>query len=56
MISRRELLLGDLVDPGANELAEQLSARFAADGLGDHSDRILRFDETEGHRQRSLRR
>ena len=26
----RELLLGDLVDPGAHQLAEQLAARLAA--------------------------
>jgi hypothetical protein len=50
----RKLLLGDLIDPRVDELAEQLPARLAADGLGDHPDRVLGFDEAEGHSQRSL--
>ncbi len=44
-----ELVLGDLVDPGANHLAEQLPPRLAADRLGDDADRFLWLDEAEGH-------
>src|SRR3954452_21076036 len=45
-----ELVLGDLVDPCAHDLAQELAARFAADRLGHHADRFLRLDEAEGHR------
>ena len=45
-----QLALGDLVDPCADELAEQLPAGLASDGLGDDADRVLGFDEAEGHR------
>ncbi len=45
----RELVVGNLVDPGPDGLAEQLSARLAADGVSDHADCIGRVDEAEGH-------
>ena len=48
-VVRRELLLRDLVHPRAHQLAEQLPARLAADGLGDHADGVLRLDEAERH-------
>ena len=44
-----ELVLGDLVDPRAHDLAEELAARLAPDALGDDSDRFLRLDEAEWH-------
>ena len=44
-----QLLLGDLVDPRAHELAEELPPRLAPHRLGDDADRILRLDEAEGH-------
>jgi hypothetical protein len=48
-VVRRELVLRDLVDPRAHELAEQLPSRLAADRLGDDADGVLRFDEAEWH-------
>src|SRR4051812_36646464 len=44
-----QLALWDLVDPRADELAEQLTPGLAADGLCDDADRVVRFDEAEGH-------
>ena len=44
-----QLVVGDLVDPGAHDLAEQLTARFAPDALGDDPDRFLWLDEAERH-------
>jgi hypothetical protein len=44
-----ELVVGDLVNPGVNDLAEQLPPGFTADGLGNYSDCLLRFDEAERH-------
>ena len=52
-----ELVVGDLVDPGADRLAEQLAARLAADRVGDRADRVGWVDEAEGHRlQRKIDR
>src|SRR3954454_21561344 len=48
-VVRRELLVGDLVDPRADQLAEQLAAGLATDRLDHDADRILRIDEAEGH-------
>ena len=48
-VVRSELVLRDLVHPGADELAEQLPAGLATDRLRDHADRVLRLDEAEGH-------
>src|SRR4051794_35509795 len=45
-----EVGLGDLVDPGANELAEELPSRLATHGFGDDSDGITGLDEAQGHR------
>ena len=45
----RQLLVGDLVDPRADELAQQLPASLAADGLGDDADGVLGLDEAQGH-------
>ena len=44
-----ELVLGDLVDPRADDLAEQLPARLAADALRNDPDRFLRLDEAQWH-------
>ena len=44
-----ELVLGNLVDPGPDDLAQKLAPSLAADGFGDHADRVLRFDEAECH-------
>ena len=44
-----QLLLGDLVDPGAHELAQELPASLPPDGLGDDPDGVLRLDEAQGH-------
>ena len=48
-VVRRQLGLGDLVDPGAHELAEQLTAGLAADRLRDHADGVLRLNEAQWH-------
>ncbi len=40
-VVQRELLVGDVVDPRAHDLANELAARLAAERLGDNSDRIL---------------
>ena len=44
-----ELVVGDLVDPGTHDLAEQLAARLAPHALGDDPDRFLWLDEAERH-------
>ena len=44
-----ELVVGDLVDPGADRLAEQLAAGLAADRVGDRADRVGWVYEAEGH-------
>ena len=46
----RQFLVGDVVHPRAHDLADELAAGLAADGLGDHADRVLRLDEAEWHR------
>jgi len=46
---RRELGLGDLVDPGTHDLAEELAAGLPAHGLRDDPDGVVRLDEAEGH-------
>ena len=48
-VVHRELVVGDLVDPCADHLAEELPACLAADALGHDSDRFLRLDEAERH-------
>ena len=48
-VVRCQLGLGDLVDPGAHELAEQLTAGLAADRLRDHADGVLRLNEAQWH-------
>src|SRR4051794_34173821 len=48
-VVRGEVVVGDLVDPRPHELPDELTARLAADGLGDDADRVLRFDEAEWH-------
>src|SRR5271154_5907818 len=45
----RQLLIGDVVHPRTHHLSDQLAARLAPDGLGDHSNGILRLDEAEWH-------
>ena len=52
-VVRRELLLGDLVDPRAHQLAQQLATRLAPDRLGDDADGVLRLDETQWHDARA---
>ena len=47
-----ELVVGDLVDPGANGLAEELAAGLAADRVSDYADGVGGIDEAEGHRCR----
>src|SRR4051794_2594065 len=49
-VVRLELVVGNLVDPGADYLTKELAARLAADGLGHYANRFLRLDEAEGHR------
>ena len=49
-VVHRQFLVGDVVDPSAHDLAHELAARLAADGLGDNADRVLRLDEAEWHR------
>ena len=44
-----ELGVGDLVDPGADRLAEQLAAGLAADRVGNCADRVGWVYEAEGH-------
>jgi hypothetical protein len=44
-----ELVVGDLVDPRAHELSEQLAAGLTTDGLGDYSNGFVGFDEAERH-------
>ena len=44
-----ELGVGDLVDPGAHRLAEELATGLAADRVGDGADGIGWIDEAEGH-------
>ena len=47
-----QLLVGDVVDPRAHDLADELTASLAADGLGDHADCVLRLDEAQRHCRR----
>src|SRR5207247_110474 len=49
-VVRLEVAIGDLVDPGPHELANELAPGLAPDRLGDDADRVLGFDEAEGHR------
>ena len=45
-----ELFAEDLaLDPGADDLPDQLSASLAPHRLGDYANGVLRFDETERH-------
>ena len=44
-----ELIFGDLVDPRAHDLAEQLAAGLTPDALRYDSDRFLRLDEAQWH-------
>ncbi len=44
-----QLLVGNLVDPGADRLAEQLATGLAADRVGDRTDRVGRVNEAESH-------
>src|SRR5581483_11564341 len=46
-----ELIVGDLVHPGADRLAEQLAATLAADRVGDRPDRVGGIYEAERHRR-----
>src|SRR5215212_2909947 len=48
-----ELVVGDLVDPRAHDLAQELAARLAPDALGDDPDRFLRLDEAQWHDRQS---
>ena len=47
-----QLVLGNLIDPGTDRLAQELAARLAADRVGDGPDRVGGIDEAEGHRAR----
>ena len=49
---RTAVFVGDLVDPGADGLAEKLPPGLPANGVGDDADRIAGIDEAEGHRGR----
>jgi hypothetical protein len=49
-VVQRQLLLWDVIDPGANDLTDELPAGLSTHGLGYDSNRILRFDEAERHR------
>ncbi len=49
-----ELVVGNLVDPGADRLAEQLPTGLAADRIGDRADGIGGIDEAEGHRSAKI--
>ena len=44
-----ELVVGDLVDPRAHDLAEQLAAGLTPDALRYDPDRFLRLDEAQWH-------
>src|SRR5689334_17165777 len=46
-----ELVVRDLVDPRADDLAKELTTRLATDGLGHDTDRFLGLDEAERHRE-----
>jgi hypothetical protein len=48
-VVQREFLVGDVVHPCPDDLADQLAAGLAADRLRDHADRILGLYEAEGH-------
>ena len=50
-VVRLELVLRDLVDPSAHDLAEKLAARLASDRLRHDADGFLWLDEAEGHRE-----
>src|ERR1700729_844575 len=49
LVMERELPVGKIVNPCAHHLADELPAGLAADGVGDHSDRVVRLDEAEWH-------
>ena len=44
-----ELVVGDLVDPGAHGLPEELAAGLTADRVGDRADRVCGIDEAQRH-------
>ena len=44
-----ELVVGNLVDPGADGLAEELATGLAADRVSYYADGISWIDEAEGH-------
>jgi hypothetical protein len=44
-----QLVVGNLVDPGAHDLAQQLTACLTPDALGNDPDRFLWLDEAERH-------
>jgi hypothetical protein len=44
-----ELVVGNLVDPGVDDLPEQLTPSLAPERLRDDANRLGRFDEAEGH-------
>src|SRR5205823_6044983 len=46
----RQFLIGDVINPGAYDLPDELPARLAPDRLGDDADGILRLNEAEWHR------
>ncbi len=46
-----ELLVGQVVDPCAHDLTDELPAGLAADGVRDHSDGVVGLDEAERHGQ-----
>ena len=56
--ARRQLLVelgvGDLVDPGADRLAEQLATGLTADRVGDRADRVGGVYEAESHMRINL--
>ena len=45
----RELVLGDVVDPGLDHGGQQRAPRLPADGLRDHPDRLRRLHEAKRH-------
>ena len=44
-----ELVVRNLVDPGAHGLSQELPAGLAADRVGDRADRVRGVDEAQGH-------
>ena len=51
-----QLVVGYLVDPGSDDLAQQLAAGLATHGLGDDTYGFLGFDEAQGHVPEGTRR